>query len=74
MLMVLYLHITIHKFRKLMMFSCLLGESAAGITFWIGYSDKAGGAYQDSSFFAKYEFPKLTPDRVKRLVIIDIYI
>ena len=54
-------------------FSCLLGESAEGITFWIGYGDKAGGAYQSSSFFAQYEFPKLTPDRVERLVIIDIY-
>ena len=54
-------------------FSCLLGESATGSTFWIGYGDKAGGAYQNSSFFANYEFPKLTSDRVKRLVVIVMY-
>ena len=54
-------------------FSCVLGESAMGIAFWLGYGDKVGGAYQDSSFFAEYEFPKLTPDRVQRLVVIDMY-
>ena len=54
-------------------FSCLLGESATGIAFWVGYGDKIGGAYQDASFFAQYEFPKLTPDRVQRLVVIDLY-
>ena len=54
-------------------FSCLLGESATGIAYWVGYGDRDGGAYQSSSFFANYEFPKLTPDRVKRLVIIDIH-
>lgn len=54
-------------------FSCLLGESAEGISFWVGYGDKQGGAYQDTSFFANYEFPKLTPDRVNRLVVIDMY-
>ena len=54
-------------------FSCLLGESASGTSFWIGYGDKQGGAYQSNSFFANYEFPKLTPDRVNRLVVIDMY-
>ena len=54
-------------------FSCLLGESATGITYWVGYGDREGGAYQSSSFFANYEFPKLTPDRVKRLAIINIH-
>ena len=54
-------------------FSCALGESATGIAYWVGYGDREGGAYQSSSFFANYEFPKLTPDRVKRLVIIDVH-
>ena len=54
-------------------FSCLLGDSASGTSFWIGYGDKVGGAYQSTSFFANYEFPKLTPDRVNRLVAIDMY-
>lgn len=53
--------------------SCLLGESTTGITYWVGYGDREGGAYQSSSFFANYEFPKLTPDRVKRLVVVDIH-
>lgn len=54
-------------------FSCSLGESATGIAYWVGYGDREGGAYQSSSFFANYEFPKLIPDRVKRLVIIDVH-
>jgi len=54
-------------------FSCHLGESASGIAYWVGYGDRTGGAYQSSSFFANYEFPKLTPDRVKRLVIINVH-
>ena len=54
-------------------FSCALGESATGIAYWVGYGDRESGAYQSSSFFANYEFPKLTPDRVKRLVIIDVH-
>ena len=54
-------------------FSCRLGESATGIAYWVGYGDRKGGAYQSSSFFANYEFPKLIPDRVKRLAIINIH-
>lgn len=54
-------------------FSCLFGESASGTSFWLGYGDKQGGAYQSNSFFANYEFPKMTPDRVSRLVAIDMY-
>ena len=54
-------------------FSCSLAESTRGLAFWIGYGNRKGGAYQESSFFANYEFPKLTPDRVNGLVAIDIY-
>jgi len=54
-------------------FSCLLGESASGIAFWVGDGDRNGGAYKDTSFFANYEFPKLILARVNRLVAIDIY-
>ena len=39
----------------------------------MGYGDREGGAYQSSSFFANYEFPKLISDRVKRLAIINIH-
>ena len=38
-------------------FSCLLGESASGISFWVGYGDRSGGAYHSNSFFANCEFP-----------------
>ena len=54
-------------------FSCSLAESTTGLAFWIGYGDRKGGAYQEPSFFSTYEFPKLTPDRVNGLVVIDIY-
>ena len=54
-------------------FSCSLAESASGISFWVGNGDRTGGAYQSNSFFANYEFPKLTADRVNRLVVIDIF-
>ena len=54
-------------------FSCLLAESTTGIAYWVGYGDREGGAYQSSSFFANYEFPKLISDRVKRLAIVNIH-
>ena len=54
-------------------FSILLANSTRGIAFWAGYGNRKKGAYSPTSFFAKYEFPYLDPERVKKLVIIDIY-
>ena len=54
-------------------FSVLLAESATGIVFWVGYGNRDGGAYKPNSFFGLYEFPNMTPQKVKRLVVIDIY-
>ena len=54
-------------------FSVLLGESATGIAFWATYANSPGDVYKKSSFFPQYEFPKMTSNRVTRLVVIDIY-
>ena len=54
-------------------FSILLAKSARGITFWAGYGNRKGGAYNITSIFARFEFPNMTPDRVNRFVVIDMY-
>ena len=54
-------------------FSNHFGESGRGIVYYIGDGSRAGGAYQNDTFFATFEFPKLISDRVKKLTVIDIY-
>ena len=54
-------------------FSNHFGESGRGIVYYIGDGSRAGGAYQNDTFFATFEFPKLINDRVKKLTVIDIY-
>ena len=54
-------------------FSVLLAESTTGVAFWVGYGNNKDGAYKPISYFAMFEFPNMTPDRVKRFVVIDIY-
>ena len=54
-------------------FSSHFGESGRGIVYYIGDGNRAEGAYQNTSFFASFELPKLISDRVNKLVVIDIY-
>ena len=54
-------------------FSNHFGESGWGIVYFIGDGNRETGAYPNISFFASFEFPKLTSDRINRLVVIDIY-
>lgn len=54
-------------------FSCSLGESASGISFWLGNGERGGGAYRNTSFFTLYEFPKLNPPNDTKLVVIDVH-
>ena len=54
-------------------FSCHFGESGRGIVYFIVDGNRKGGAYQNTSFFVKSEFPKLISSRINRLVVIDIY-
>ena len=54
-------------------FSCLLAESANGVTFWVGYGERKNGTYQPGTFFSEYEFPKLMSPEVTKLVVIDIH-
>lgn len=53
-------------------FSCHFGESGRGIVFLIVDGNRKGGAFQNTSFFAKFEFPKLISARINRLVVINI--
>ena len=53
-------------------FSSHFGESGRGVVYYIGDGNRAEGAYQNTSFFANFEFPKLGA-RISRLVVIDIY-
>ena len=54
-------------------FSCLLAESAAGVTFWVGYGERENGTYQPGTFFSEYEFPKLMSSKVTKLAVIDVH-
>ena len=54
-------------------FSSNFGESAEGIVYWIGDGNREGGAYQNATMFAEFEFPKLAYPRVYRLVAIVIH-
>ena len=54
-------------------FSNRFGELGSGIVYYIGDGSKAGGAYQNNSFFSAFEFPKLISDKVNKLVVVDIY-
>ena len=53
-------------------FSRHFGESAKGIVYLIVDGNRKGGAFQNTSFFAKFEFPKLISSRIDRLVVINI--
>ena len=53
-------------------YSTHFGEAGRGVVFFIGDGNKDNGVYQNSSFFANFEFPKLN-SRINRLVVIDIY-
>ena len=53
--------------------SCLLGESASGISFFLGNGEREGGTYRKQSFFAEYEFTKLTPPKDTELVVLDVH-
>ena len=53
-------------------FSSHFGEAGRGVVFFIGDGNKENGVYQNSSFFASFEFPMLN-SRVNRLVVINIY-
>ena len=54
-------------------FSSNFGESAEGIVYWIGDGNREGGAYQNTTLFTEYGFPKLLYPRVYRLVAIVIH-
>ena len=54
-------------------FSSHFGESGRGIAYYIGDGNRPGGAHQNISFFANFEFPKLISDRINILVVINIY-
>ena len=54
-------------------FSCILGESASGISFWMGNGERDGGAYRNTSFFTQYEFVKLNPPDDTKLIVIDVH-
>ena len=54
-------------------FSSRFGKSAEGIVYWIGDGNRDGGAYQNTTLFSKYEFPKLTYPKVYRMVIMVIH-
>ena len=53
-------------------FSSHYGEAGRGVVYFIGDGNRENGVYQNSSFFANFEFPKLN-SRINRLVVIDIY-
>ena len=53
-------------------FSRHFGEAGRGVVYFIGDGNKENGVYQNLSFFASFEFPKLN-SRINRLVVIDIY-
>ena len=54
-------------------FASRFGKSGAGIVYWIGDGNREGGAYQNTTLFSKFEFPKLTYPRVYRMVIMVIH-
>ena len=54
-------------------FSSHFGEAGKGVVFFVADGNRKGGAYENTSFFATVEFPKLTHPRVVRLIVIDIY-
>ena len=54
-------------------FSAMLGMRAEGVAFWLAWGERPNGTYQDTSFFAQYEFPYLQPPRVSRLVVLNVH-
>lgn len=53
-------------------FSFYFANSSVGVTFWIGDGSRKGGAFQNTSFFARIEFPNLQNNGVNKLVVINI--
>ena len=53
-------------------FSCTLGESASGISFWIGNGEREGGTFRPNSFFTEYELVKLNPPNDTKLVVVEV--
>ena len=53
-------------------FSCELGESASGISFWIGNGEREGGTFRPNSFFTEYELVKLNPPDDIKLVVVEV--
>ena len=54
-------------------FSTMLGQRAEGVVFWLAWGERPNGTYQNTSFFAEYEFPALESPRVSRLVILNVH-
>ena len=54
-------------------FSSHFGKSGRGVVYYIGDGNRAEGAYQKTSFFAKFEVPKLNSSRINKLVVINIH-
>ena len=54
-------------------FSAMLGMRAEGVAFWLASGERPNGTYQNTSFFAEYEFRNLQPPRVSRLVVLNVH-
>ena len=54
-------------------FSAMLGMRAEGVAFWLALGERPNGTYQNTSFFAEYEFRYLQPPRVSRLVVLNVH-
>lgn len=54
-------------------FSSRFGESGNGIVYWIGDGNRKEGAYQNTTLFTEFEFPRIKYPKVYKLVAIVIY-
>ncbi len=54
-------------------FSLLFARAARGTIFFLGYGEREGGTFDETSFFAKYELPNLNPTEVTRVVVMLVH-
>ena len=47
-------------------------QSAVGTTFYLGYGERPGGTFRETSFFSLNELPNLSPPRVSEMVVLIV--